>query len=169
VEFILFKYFFPFLCWKSFLFLTKLWEQVAQVAVLKLIIFLSQILWSNISTVVLENRRNYKLIWCGNTIFILVCKIVGSVFGSIRFLLPVCRLGFYTRWTYMLGYHKWALAHSSSCLTLLHLKIYFFRFVANLVQNNITLFCGYTMHLFFSSVYYTIVIYMATKIFSFSN
>jgi hypothetical protein len=101
-------------------------------------------------------------LWYLVTIFILVCNIVGSVFGSIRFLLPVCRLGFYTRWTYMLGYHKWALAHSSSCLTLLHLKIYFFRFVANLVQNNITLFCGYTMHLFFSSVYYTIVIYMAT-------
>ena len=25
-------------------------------------------------------------------------------------------VGFYTHWTYMRGYHKWALAHSSSCL-----------------------------------------------------
>ena len=25
-------------------------------------------------------------------------------------------VGFYTHWTYMLGYHKWALANSSSCL-----------------------------------------------------
>ena len=24
-------------------------------------------------------------------------------------------VGFYTHWTYMQGYHKWALAHSSSC------------------------------------------------------
>jgi hypothetical protein len=24
-------------------------------------------------------------------------------------------IGFYTHWTYMRGYHKWALAHSSSC------------------------------------------------------
>jgi hypothetical protein len=24
-------------------------------------------------------------------------------------------VGFYTHWTYMRGYHKWALAHSSSC------------------------------------------------------
>ena len=29
------------------------------------------------------------------TIFILVCHIVGSVFGPIRFLLPVCRLGWF--------------------------------------------------------------------------
>ena len=25
-------------------------------------------------------------------------------------------VGFYTHWTYMRGYHKWALAHSSSCI-----------------------------------------------------
>ena len=28
-------------------------------------------------------------------------------------------VGFYTHWTYMRGYHKWALAHSSSCYILL--------------------------------------------------
>ena len=28
-------------------------------------------------------------------------------------------VGFYTHWTYMRGYHKWALAHSSSCWKLL--------------------------------------------------
>jgi hypothetical protein len=27
-------------------------------------------------------------------------------------------VGFYTHWTYMRGYHKWALAHSSSCFSL---------------------------------------------------
>jgi hypothetical protein len=115
-------------------------------------------------------------IWYFVTIFILVRNIVGSVFGPVRFLLPVCRLSwflytlnihlymhifrhiflgnywwqksdiwsqasyknpilweafldpsdsyflfadllvFYTHWTYMGGgYHKWALAHSSSC------------------------------------------------------
>jgi hypothetical protein len=89
--------------------------------------------------------------------------IVGSVFGPVRFLLPACRLGFFTHWTYMhifrhiflsnywwqrsdiwsqalyrysisweafffypsdsyflfakeRGYHRWANAHSSSCL-----------------------------------------------------
>jgi hypothetical protein len=26
-------------------------------------------------------------------------------------------VGFYTHWTYIQGYHKWALAHSSSCLS----------------------------------------------------
>jgi hypothetical protein len=26
-------------------------------------------------------------------------------------------VGFYTHWTYMRGYHKWALAHNSSCYT----------------------------------------------------
>jgi hypothetical protein len=105
-------------------------------------------------------------IWYLVTSFIKVPHIVGSVFGSIRFLLPVCRLDFYTHWTYILympifshiflsnywwqksdiwsqasyrypisweafldlsdsyflfaeewGYHKWALAHSSSCFT----------------------------------------------------
>jgi hypothetical protein len=25
-------------------------------------------------------------------------------------------VGFYTHWTYMRGYHKWALAHSSYCI-----------------------------------------------------
>ena len=51
-----------------------------------------------------------------NLIFGHKFHIVGSIFGPIRFLLPVCRLGwFYTHWTYMRGYHKWALAHSSSC------------------------------------------------------
>jgi len=32
-------------------------------------------------------------------------------------------VGFYTHWTYMRGYHKWALAHSSSCL------YYFIKFI----------------------------------------
>ena len=27
-------------------------------------------------------------------------------------------VGFYTHWTYMRGYHKWTLAHTSSCLNL---------------------------------------------------
>ena len=31
-------------------------------------------------------------------------------------------VGFYTHWTYMLGYHKWALSHSSSCLSYNHQK-----------------------------------------------
>jgi hypothetical protein len=100
-------------------------------------------------------------IWYLVTSFIYVPHIVGSVFGSIRFLLPVCRLcwflctlnifshiflsnywwqksdiwsqaSYYYRYpisweaffdpsdSYFLfaeerGYHKWALAHSSSC------------------------------------------------------
>ena len=41
-------------------------------------------------------------IWYLVTSFILVPHIVGIVFGPIRFLLPVCRLDFYTHWTYML-------------------------------------------------------------------
>ena len=42
-------------------------------------------------------------IWYLVTSFILVPHIVGSVFGPIKFLLPVCRLCyFYTHWTYML-------------------------------------------------------------------
>ena len=44
-------------------------------------------------------------------------------FDPSRFLLPVCRLGFYTHWTYMRGYHKWALAHSSSCLLLFYISV----------------------------------------------
>ena len=32
-------------------------------------------------------------------------------------------VGFYTHWTYMRGYHKWALAHSSSCFNLVNLRI----------------------------------------------
>ena len=52
-----------------------------------------------------------------NLIFNHKLHIVGSFFGPIRFLLPVSDLvGFYTHWTYMRRYHKWALAHSSSCL-----------------------------------------------------
>jgi hypothetical protein len=31
-------------------------------------------------------------------------------------------VGFYTHWTYMRGYHKWTLAHSSSCLNSLLIK-----------------------------------------------
>jgi hypothetical protein len=56
-------------------------------------------------------------IWYLVTSFIYVCHIVGSVFGPVRFLLSVCRLRWflYTHWTHMRGYHKWALAHSSSC------------------------------------------------------
>ena len=56
-------------------------------------------------------------IWYLVTSFIYVCDIVGSVFGPVRFLLSVCRLRWflYTHWTHMRGYHKWALAHSSSC------------------------------------------------------
>jgi hypothetical protein len=98
---------------------------------------------------------------------------VGSVFGPIRFLLPVCRLDFYTYWTYILympifsriflsnywwqksdiwsqasyrylisweaffdpsdsyflfaeerGYHRWALAHSSSCYAMWYCIFY---------------------------------------------
>jgi hypothetical protein len=105
-------------------------------------------------------------IWYLVTSFIYVPHIVGSIFGSIRFLLPVCRLCWFLytlnihfvyahfsriflsnywwqksdiwlqasyrypiSWeaffdpsdSYFLfaeerGYHKWALAHSSSCL-----------------------------------------------------
>jgi len=29
--------------------------------------------------------------------------------------------GFYTHWTYMWGYHKWALAHSSSCCNYIYI------------------------------------------------
>jgi hypothetical protein len=103
-------------------------------------------------------------IWYLVTSFIYVCHIVGSVLGPIRFILSVCRLCFYSHWTYILympifsriflsnywwqksdiwsqasyrysisweaffdlsdsyflfaeerGYHKWPLAHSSSC------------------------------------------------------
>jgi hypothetical protein len=100
-------------------------------------------------------------IWYLVTSFIYACYIVGSVFGPVRFLLPVCRLcwflctlnifshiflsnywwqksdiwsqaSYYYRYpisweaffdpsdSYFLfaeerGYHKWALAHSSSC------------------------------------------------------
>ena len=35
-------------------------------------------------------------------------------------------VGFYTHWTYMRGYYKWALAHSSSCLTCLSQTLYLF-------------------------------------------
>ena len=37
-------------------------------------------------------------------------------------------VGFYTHWTYMRGYHKWALAHSSSCWSSL-LKLSFHKLV----------------------------------------
>ena len=41
-------------------------------------------------------------IWYLVTSFIYVCHIVGSVFGPVRFLLPVCQLcWFYTHLTYM--------------------------------------------------------------------
>jgi hypothetical protein len=33
-------------------------------------------------------------------------------------------IGFYTHWTYMRGYHKWALAHSSSCCIIISEFIY---------------------------------------------
>ena len=87
-------------------------------------------------------------IWYLVTSFISVPYIVGSVFGPIRFLLPVCRLCWFLYtlnicthfsshfsqqilmaeiWYFVTslgtpyhgnrrGYHKWALAHSSSCL-----------------------------------------------------
>jgi hypothetical protein len=45
-------------------------------------------------------------IWYLVTSFILVPHIVGSVFVPIRFLLPVCRLDFYTHWTYMLIFRR---------------------------------------------------------------
>jgi hypothetical protein len=37
----------------------------------------------------------YEACWYFVTIFILVRNIVGSVFGPVRFLLPVCRLGWF--------------------------------------------------------------------------
>ena len=97
-------------------------------------------------------------IWYLVTSFIYVCHIVGSIFGPVRFLLPVCRLFMHifhhiflsNYWwqrsdiwsqalyrypisleaffdpsdSYFLfaeeqGYHKWALAHSSSCFLFL--------------------------------------------------
>jgi hypothetical protein len=37
---------------------------------------------------------------------------------SDSYFMFVDLVGFYTHWTYMWGYHKWALAHSSSCFAL---------------------------------------------------
>ena len=71
-------------------------------------------------------------IWYLVTSFIYVRHIVGSVFEPTGFLLPVCRLcwflytlniyAHFSSDSYFLfakerGYHRWALAHSSSCLT----------------------------------------------------
>ena len=67
--------------------------------------------------------------------------IVGSTFGPVRFLLSVCWLkhvvGFYAHWTYMRGYHKWALAHSSSCL-----PIYTDLGIILWEKNHIKIFCS---------------------------
>jgi hypothetical protein len=54
--------------------------------------------------------------------YIYICHIVGSVFGPVRFLLPISWETFFDPSdSYFLfaeerGYHRWALAHSSSCL-----------------------------------------------------
>ena len=50
-------------------------------------------------------------IWYLVSSFIYVPHIVASVFGPIRFLLPVCRLDFYTHWTYMLIFRRIFLSH----------------------------------------------------------
>jgi hypothetical protein len=43
------------------------------------------------------------------------CDIVVSILDpSDSYFLFADLVGFYTHWTYMRGYHKWALAHSSS-------------------------------------------------------
>jgi hypothetical protein len=41
---------------------------------------------------------------------------------SYSYFLFADLVGFYTHWTYMRGYHKWALAHSSSCCIFLNKK-----------------------------------------------
>jgi hypothetical protein len=48
----------------------------------------------------LTGQKTLPMIW--GTYIKLVTKYLGSVFGPVRFLLPVCRLDFYTHWTYIL-------------------------------------------------------------------
>jgi hypothetical protein len=53
-------------------------------------------------------------IWYLVTNFILVCHIVGSVFGPVRFLLPVCRLSWFLYCELMLTYDTPALRQTES-------------------------------------------------------
>ena len=65
-------------------------------------IFLSNYWWQN-SDIWSQASYRYPISW--------------EVFldPSDSYFLFTDLVGFYTHWTYMQGYHKWALAHSSSC------------------------------------------------------
>ena len=53
----------------------------------------------------------FRHIFFSNLLMAEIWYLVTSfVFWPVRFLLPVCRFSWlYTHWTYMRGYHKWAL------------------------------------------------------------
>jgi len=70
-------------------------------------IFLSNYWWQK-SDIWLQASYRYAILW--ETFLDL----------SDSYFLFADLVGFYTHWTYMRGYHKWALAHRSSCRIQLH-------------------------------------------------
>jgi len=65
-------------------------------------IFLSNYWWQK-SDIWLQASYRYAILW------------EAFLDPSDSYFLFAKLVGFYTHWTYMRGYHKWALAHSTSC------------------------------------------------------
>ena len=65
-------------------------------------IFLSNFWWQD-SDILSQASYRYVILW------------EAFLDPSDSYFLFADLVGFYTHWTYMRGYHKWALAHSSSC------------------------------------------------------
>ena len=77
-------------------------------------IFLSNCWWQK-SDIWSQASYRYTILW------------VAFLDPSDSYFLFADFVGFYTHWTYMRGYHKWALAHRSSCFCLKILMYFLFQ------------------------------------------